>query len=73
LVSRNAPVTNVTEIGAISNIYVYRNALEPASDTSGISLTAADAAPPATRGATVAHGSRIAASTAIPNCGSVLG
>ena len=51
MVSRIGPVTSVTEIGSIANVYVYRNSLVPASDTSGISLTAADAALPATLGA----------------------
>jgi len=56
MVSRIGPVTSVTEIGSIANVYVYRNAFVPASDTSGISLTATDAALPATLGATLAHG-----------------
>jgi putative ABC transport system permease protein len=64
MVSRIGPVTSVSEIGAIANVYVYRSALVPASDTSGISLTAADAALPATLGATVAHGSFLNAATA---------
>lgn len=64
MVSRVAPVTNVTEIGAISNVYVYRNSFVPASDTSGISLTATDGALPATLGAHVAHGTFLNAATA---------
>jgi putative ABC transport system permease protein len=64
MVSRVGPVTNVSEIGAISNVYVYRNSLEPANDTSGISLTASDAALPATLGATLAHGTFLNAATA---------
>jgi putative ABC transport system permease protein len=56
MVSRIGPVTGVTEIGSISNTYVYRNSLIPAIDTSGISLTAASASLPATLGITVAHG-----------------
>ena len=64
MVSRIGPVTGVTEIGNIANVYVYRNSLVPASDTSGISLTAADAALPATLGATLAHGTFLNAATA---------
>jgi putative ABC transport system permease protein len=64
MVSRIGPVTSVSEIGSISNVYVYRNALIPASDTSGISLTATDAALPATLGATLAHGTFLNAATA---------
>jgi putative ABC transport system permease protein len=64
MVSRIAPVTDVTEIGAIQNIYVYRNSFVPASDTSGISLTATDPALPATLGATIAHGTFLNAATA---------
>ena len=64
MVSRIGPVTSVSEIGSISNVYVYRNALVPASDTSGISLTATDAALPATLGATLAHGTFLNAATA---------
>jgi putative ABC transport system permease protein len=64
MVSRVGPVTNVTEIGAISNVYVYRNSLVPVSDTLGISLTATDATFPATLGASVAHGTFLNAATA---------
>jgi putative ABC transport system permease protein len=64
MVSRVGPVTNVSELGAISNVYVYRNSFVPASDTSGISLTATDAALPATLGASVAHGTFLNAATA---------
>lgn len=64
MVSRVGPVTSVTEIGAISNVYVYRNSFVPASDTSGIALTATDAALPATLGATLAHGAFLNAATA---------
>jgi putative ABC transport system permease protein len=64
MVSRIGPVTNVTEIGNISNVYVYRNSFVPASDTSGVSLTATDAALPGTLGATVAHGTFLNAATA---------
>jgi putative ABC transport system permease protein len=52
MVSRVGPVTNVTEIAAIANTYVYRNSFVPAIDTNGISLTATDATLPATLGAT---------------------
>ena len=64
MVSRIAPVTNVTEIGAIANTYVYRNSFVPAIDTNGISLTATDAALPATLGASLAHGTFLNAATA---------
>ena len=64
MASRIGPVANVAEIGAISNVYVYRNSLEPANDTSGISLTATDATLPATLGATIAHGTFLNAATA---------
>jgi putative ABC transport system permease protein len=63
MVSRVGPVTSVSEIGAISSVYVYRNSLEPANDTSGISLTATDATLPATLGATIAHGTFLNAAT----------
>jgi putative ABC transport system permease protein len=63
MVSRIGPVTSASQIGGISNVYVYRNPLVPASDTSGISLTATDAALPATLGATLAHGTFLNAAT----------
>jgi putative ABC transport system permease protein len=56
MASRIGPVTNVAEIGAIANVYVYRSPFVPAIDTNGISLTATDATLPATLGATLAHG-----------------
>ena len=64
MVSRIGPVTNVTEIGAVSNTYVYRNSFVPTIDTNGISLTATDASLPATLGTTVAHGTFLNAATA---------
>ena len=64
MVSRIAPVTNVTQIGAIANTYVYRNSFIPAIDTNGISLTATDATLPATLGASLAHGTFLNAATA---------
>ncbi len=64
MVSRVGPVTNVTEIGSIQNVYVYRSSFVPAINTNGISLTATDAAMPATLGATVAHGTFLNAATA---------
>jgi putative ABC transport system permease protein len=64
MVSRIGPVTDVTEIGAISNTNVYRNSLVPVIDTNGISLTATDASLPATLGATLAHGTFLNAATA---------
>ncbi len=64
MVSRIGPVTDVTEIGSISNIFLYRNPLVPAMDTNGISLTATDGALPATLGASLAHGTFLNAATA---------
>jgi putative ABC transport system permease protein len=64
MVSRIGPVTSVTETGGIANVYVYRSPFVPATDTSGISLTATDAALPATLGATLAHGTFLNAATA---------
>ena len=64
MVSRIAPVTNVTEIAAVASTYVYRNSFIPAIDTNGISLTATDAALPATLGASLAHGTFLNAATA---------
>jgi putative ABC transport system permease protein len=64
MVSRIGPVTGVTGIGSISNVYVYRTSLVPATDTDGIALTAADPALPATLGATLAHGTFLNAATA---------
>jgi putative ABC transport system permease protein len=64
MVSRIGPVTSAAEIGSISNVYVYRNPFVPASDTSGISLTATDAALPVTLGARLAHGTFLNAATA---------
>ena len=64
MVARIGPVTNVTEMGAISNTYVYRTALVPNIDTNGISLSATDATLPATLGASVAHGTFLNAATA---------
>jgi putative ABC transport system permease protein len=56
MASRIGPVTNVTEIATIQSTYVYRSPFVPAIDTNGISLTATDAALPATLGASIAHG-----------------
>jgi putative ABC transport system permease protein len=64
MASRVGPVTNVTEIAAIQNTYVYRSPFVPAVDTNGISVTATDSALPATLGATVAHGVFLNAATA---------
>jgi putative ABC transport system permease protein len=64
MVSRIGPVTSVTQIGAIANVYVYRTPLVPPTDTGGISLTAADATLPATLGASLAHGTFLNAATA---------
>jgi putative ABC transport system permease protein len=64
MVSRIGPVSSVAGIGAIPDVYVYRTPLIPASDTSGISVTAADGALPATLGTSVAHGTFLNAATA---------
>jgi len=64
MVSRIAPVTSVTQIGSVSNTYVYRNSLVPAVNTNGISVIATDASLPATLGATVAHGTFLNAASA---------
>jgi putative ABC transport system permease protein len=64
MVARIEPVTSVTEIGAVANVYVYRSPLVPAADTSGISVTATDAALPAALGARLAHGTFLNAATA---------
>ena len=64
MASRIGPVTNVTEIATIQNTYVYRSPFVPAIDTNGISLTATDAALPATLGASIAHGTFLNAATA---------
>ncbi len=64
MVSRVGPVTNVTEIAAIQSTYVYRNQFVPAIDTNGISLTATDAALPATLDASLAHGTFLNAAIA---------
>ncbi len=64
MVSRIAPVTNVTEIANIQNTFVYRSSLVPTIDTLGISLTATDGALPATLGATLARGAFLNAATA---------
>jgi putative ABC transport system permease protein len=64
MASRVGPVTNVTQIAGIQNVYVYRSSLVPVIDTDGISLTATDAAFPATLGARVAHGTFLNSATA---------
>ena len=64
MVSRVGPVTDVTEIASLQNVYVYRSSFVPAVDTDGISLTATDAAFPATLGAGLAHGAFLNAATA---------
>ena len=63
MVARIGPVTNVTEIGAIASTYVFRNSFVPVIDTNGISVTATDAALPATLGASLAHGTFLNAAT----------
>jgi putative ABC transport system permease protein len=64
MVARIGPVTSVTAIGAISNVYVYRSPFIPSVQTSGIGLTAADPALRTTLDATVAHGTFLNAATA---------
>jgi putative ABC transport system permease protein len=64
MVSRIGPVTSVTEIGSVANVYVYRNSFVPTIDTSGISIAATDAALPATLGASVAQGTFLNSATA---------
>jgi putative ABC transport system permease protein len=64
MISRIGPVTSVTQIASLTNVYVYRNPLIPAIDTSGISLTAADPALPATLGTSTAQGRFLNAATA---------
>jgi len=64
MVARIGPVTNVTEIASIANTYVYRSSFIPTIDTNGISLSATDAALPATLGASLAHGAFLNAATA---------
>jgi putative ABC transport system permease protein len=64
MVSRIAPVTDVAELGAIPNAYVYRNPYVPAIDTLGISLTATDPALPGTVGASLRAGTFLNAATA---------
>jgi putative ABC transport system permease protein len=63
MVSRIAPVTNVTEIGTVS-ANVYRNSFVPANDSGGISVTATDPSLPATLGASLAYGTFLNAATA---------
>ncbi len=64
MVARIGPVTNVTQIASVANVFVYRNSFVPAIDTNGISVTATDAALPATLGARLAHGAFLNAATA---------
>ena len=64
MVSRIGPVTGVTGIAGISDYYVYRTPFIPSVENSGISLTAADPALPATLGLTMAHGVFLNAATA---------
>jgi putative ABC transport system permease protein len=64
MVSRIGPVTDVTEIGSVSNTNVYRNSFVPAIDTGGIAVTATDSSLPATMGASLAYGTFLNAATA---------
>jgi putative ABC transport system permease protein len=63
MVSRIAPVTNVAEVGSLSNTYVYRNSFVPAIDTNGIQVTATDASLLSTLGASLAQGTFLNAAT----------
>ncbi len=63
MVSRIAPVTNVTEIATV-NANIYRNSFVPAIDTGGIAVTATDSTLPATLGASLAQGTFLNAATA---------
>jgi putative ABC transport system permease protein len=56
MVSRVAPITNVTELASLANTYVYRSSFVPTIDTNGISLSATDATLLDTLGATMAQG-----------------
>jgi len=64
MVGRVGPVTNVTALGSLQNIYVYRNSHVPTLSTGGIAVAAADPALPATLGAQLAQGTFLNASTA---------
>jgi putative ABC transport system permease protein len=64
MVSRIAPVTDVTEIGTVANTYIYRNSFVPAIDTGGIAVTATNSSLPATMGVGLAHGTFLNAATA---------
>ena len=64
MVSRIGPVTNVTGIGSIQNVNVYRTPFVPAVDTNGIAVTAADPSLPATLGTSIAHGTFLNPATA---------
>jgi putative ABC transport system permease protein len=63
MVSRIAPVTNVTEIGAVTNAHVYRTPFVPAVNTNGISVIATDSTLPPTLGAAMAQGTFLNAAT----------
>jgi putative ABC transport system permease protein len=64
MVSRVGPVTGVTAIASISNVYAYRNPLVPSINTNGISLTAADPSLLTTLGMSIAHGAFLNPATA---------
>ncbi len=64
MVSRIAPVTDVTELGTVANTYVYRNSFVPTIDTGGIAVTATDSSLPATIGVGLADGTFLNAATA---------
>ena len=64
MVSRIGPVTDVTEIGSVSNTYVYRSPFVPAINTGGVAVTATDSTLPATLGARLDHGAFLNAATA---------
>ena len=63
MVARIAPVTNVTAIGSLQGVYVYRSEHTPAVQTGGITLNATDPLFVATMGARVIHGTFLNAAT----------
>jgi putative ABC transport system permease protein len=64
MAARIGPVTSVASIGEVSGVNVYRSPYVPAINTSGIVVTAASPALPATVGAKMAHGSFLNPATA---------
>ena len=64
MVSRIGPVTNVTAIGSIQGVYVYRSQHTPAVETGGVTVNAVDPTFPATLGAHITRGTFLNAATA---------